>query len=165
MAVSSPSPKVVQSITARIDARYIITTILAANAIGMLCARSLHYQFYAWLAWGTPFLLWRTGFHPVLQYLLWAVQEWAWNVYPSEYPPYLALHRIRCEMILTKIRHRCELEGRGGCPRHHGGRGLDGHATRLHESKRQHPSVEANAKDERPIADGKIQRLMYDDDF
>lgn len=62
---------------------FITTTILSANAIGLLFARSLHYQFYAYLAWATPFLLWRSGVHPVLQYVLWAVQEWAWNVYPS----------------------------------------------------------------------------------
>ena len=60
-----------------------MTTILTANAIGMLCARSLHYQFYAYIAWTTPFLLWRAGFHPIVQYGLWAAQERAWNVYPS----------------------------------------------------------------------------------
>lgn len=61
----------------------ILTTILTANVIGLLFARSLHYQFYAYLAWSTPYLLWRSGAHPVLQYVLWALQEWAWNVYPS----------------------------------------------------------------------------------
>lgn len=63
--------------------RYIMTTILSANAVGLLFARSLHYQFYTYVAWSTPFLLWRAGLHPVLVYLLWAVQEWAWNVFPS----------------------------------------------------------------------------------
>ncbi|KAG0652905.1 Dolichyl-P-Man:Man(5) c(2)-PP-dolichyl mannosyltransferase [Hyphodiscus hymeniophilus] len=67
----------------RISPNYILTTILTAVAIGMLFARSLHYQFYAYLAWATPFLLWRSGLHPGLQYLLWAAQEWSWNVYPS----------------------------------------------------------------------------------
>lgn len=63
--------------------QYILTTILTANVIGLLFARSLHYQFYAYLAWSTPYLLWRSGAHPVLQYVLWTLQEWAWNVYPS----------------------------------------------------------------------------------
>lgn len=63
--------------------KYILTTILTANVIGLLFARSLHYQFYAYLAWATPYLLWRAGLHPVLQYVLWGLQEWAWNVYPS----------------------------------------------------------------------------------
>lgn len=66
-----------------ISPNYIMTTILTASTIGMLFARSLHYQFYAYLAWATPFLLWRSGMHPILQYALWGGQEWAWNVYPS----------------------------------------------------------------------------------
>lgn len=49
----------------------------------MLCARSLHYQFFAYIAWATPFLLWKAGLHPVLLYTVWAAQEWAWNVYQS----------------------------------------------------------------------------------
>lgn len=66
-----------------LSSKYITTTILASMAIGMLCARSLHYQFYAYLAWTTPFLLWQANFHPVLIYAVWAVQEWGWNVFPS----------------------------------------------------------------------------------
>lgn len=66
-----------------VTAQYTMTTILSANIIGLLFARSLHYQFYAYLAWATPYLLWRSGVHPVVQYGLWAVQEWAWNVFPS----------------------------------------------------------------------------------
>lgn len=71
------------AISVRISPNYILTTILTANTIGMLFARSLHYQFYAYIALAAPFLLWRSGLHPVLQYGLWAAQEWAWNVYPS----------------------------------------------------------------------------------
>mgnify|MGYP003739830787 CR=1 FL=1 len=33
--------------------------------------------------WATPALLWRAGYHPILQYALWAAQEYAWNVFPS----------------------------------------------------------------------------------
>ena len=71
------------AIASRVTSQYILTTILTANSIGMLCARSLHYQFYSWTAWATPFLLWRAGCRPALIYLLWVVQEYAWNVYPS----------------------------------------------------------------------------------
>ncbi|KAK8080460.1 hypothetical protein PG997_008278 [Apiospora hydei] len=66
-----------------VTATYIMTTILSANIIGLLFARSLHYQFYTYIAWATPYLLWRSGAHPIFQYGLWAVQEWAWNVFPS----------------------------------------------------------------------------------
>jgi len=71
------------AVSIRISPNYILTAILTANAIGMLFARSLHYQFYAYIALSTPFLLWRSGMHPILQYALWVAQEWAWNVYPS----------------------------------------------------------------------------------
>lgn len=36
----------------------IIACMYSANAIGMLCARSLHYQFYCWEAHQLVFLLW-----------------------------------------------------------------------------------------------------------
>jgi alpha-1,3-mannosyltransferase len=78
-----PCGKMQHAISIRISPNYILTTILTANAIGMLFARSLHYQFYSYIAPATPFLLWRSGMHPILQYIVWAVQEWAWNVYPS----------------------------------------------------------------------------------
>ncbi|KAL2019847.1 hypothetical protein VTK56DRAFT_9109 [Thermocarpiscus australiensis] len=71
------------AISGDVTPRFIMTTILSANVVGLLFARSLHYQFYSYLAWATPFLLWRSGISPVLQYGLWALQEWAWNVYPS----------------------------------------------------------------------------------
>ncbi|KAJ5160001.1 Dol-P-Man:Man(5)GlcNAc(2)-PP-Dol alpha-1-3-mannosyltransferase [Penicillium canariense] len=62
---------------------FIMTVLLSSLVIGLLSARSLHYQFFAYLAWATPFLLWRAGLHPILIYATWALQEWAWNVYPS----------------------------------------------------------------------------------
>lgn len=70
-------------ISKRLSPRFILTSIASANAIGMLCARSLHYQFYSWLCWMTPFLLWRSGLGPLFVVPVWAAQEWAWNVFPS----------------------------------------------------------------------------------
>ena len=72
-----------QQISLLVTPSFVLTTILTAVAIGLLCARSLHYQFYSYVAWTTPFLLWKTGMHPIPIYIIWAVQEWAWNVYPS----------------------------------------------------------------------------------
>ncbi|KAI8629466.1 glycosyltransferase [Xylariaceae sp. FL1651] len=70
-------------VSAQVTPEYVMTTMLSANVIGLLFARSLHYQFYSYLAWSTPYLLWRSGAHPLVQYGLWALQEWAWNVFPS----------------------------------------------------------------------------------
>lgn len=83
LSPSSLPPEKQAVISARVTPRFILTTILGAMAIGSLCARSLHYQFYSWIVWTTPYLLWRAGAHPVVQYALFFVQEWAWNVYPS----------------------------------------------------------------------------------
>lgn len=69
--------------TVPLSKSFTMTVMLSSLAIGLLCARSLHYQFFAYLAWATPFLLWRAGIHPVLIYAIWALQEWAWNVFPS----------------------------------------------------------------------------------
>lgn len=70
-------------VVSRLTPAYVTTTILTANLLGLLFARTLHYQFYAYIAWATPYLLWKAGAHPGFQYTLWALQEWAWNVYPS----------------------------------------------------------------------------------
>lgn len=72
-----------RSMSLRITPAFILTTVFSSVAIGMLCARSLHYQFYTYIAWITPALLWQTNLHPILIYTVWAMQEWAWNVYPS----------------------------------------------------------------------------------
>ena len=72
-----------QHFSAKVSDRFVVTTLLASMTVGLLCARTLHYQFFAYLSWSTPYLLWEAGFHPVLIYAIWAVQEWAWNVYPS----------------------------------------------------------------------------------
>ncbi len=70
-------------VSAQVTPEYVMATMLSANVIGLLFARSLHYQFYSYLAWSTPYLLWRSGAHPLVQYGIWALQEWAWNVFPS----------------------------------------------------------------------------------
>ena len=80
---SEPLGDIQQETARRVAPQFVMTTILTANVIGMLFARSLHYQFYAYLAWSTPFLLWKSGMHPFLQYGVWLAQEWAWNVFPS----------------------------------------------------------------------------------
>ncbi|KAG4304047.1 hypothetical protein PORY_002570 [Pneumocystis oryctolagi] len=61
----------------------IVITLFTSNLIGIVCARSLHYQFYSWFAWSIPYILTQTHIPVVLQFIVWALQEYAWNVYPS----------------------------------------------------------------------------------
>lgn len=83
LCIPAIEPRDQDTMAKKITPDFIMTTVLTAMTIGLLCARSLHYQFYAYIAWTTPFLLWKAGFNPVLVYLLWGAQEWSWNVYPS----------------------------------------------------------------------------------
>lgn len=83
MLLAPPPQHEQERIARRVTPDFVLTTILSAMMIGCLCARSLHYQFYAYIAWSTPFLLWRAGLHPVVVHAIWAAQEVAWNVYPS----------------------------------------------------------------------------------
>lgn len=84
LRLKSPfSPLEERRIAHHVTPDYVMTTILSANVIGLLFARSLHYQFYAYLAWATPYLLWRASRSPLVVFSLWAAQEWAWNVFPS----------------------------------------------------------------------------------
>ncbi|EME78375.1 glycosyltransferase family 58 protein [Pseudocercospora fijiensis CIRAD86] len=83
-ALAKPPSKEHQArISRRVTPDFILTSILSAVMIGCLCARSLHYQFFVYIAWSTPYLLWRSGVHPVLIYIICAAQEYGWNVYPS----------------------------------------------------------------------------------
>lgn len=62
---------------------FIMTSMISSIAVGMLFARSLHQQFYTWIAWGTPWLLYKSNLHPAVQGAIWLVQEYAWNQYPA----------------------------------------------------------------------------------
>lgn len=83
-AMFKPHPSRTQRrISQNVTPNFVMTTILTSMAIGLLCARSLHYQFYAYIAWSTPYLLFISGMPAFLTVIVWAAQEWAWNVYPS----------------------------------------------------------------------------------
>ncbi|XVE77639.1 hypothetical protein DITRI_Ditri13aG0078800 [Diplodiscus trichospermus] len=64
---------------------YIATTMFAGNFIGIVCARSLHYQFYSWYFYSLPYLLWKTPFPTLLRVVVFLGVELCWNVYPSNF--------------------------------------------------------------------------------
>ncbi len=74
----------------------ILTTLFSSNFIGIVFARSLHYQFYSWYFHTLPVLLWRTDLLNFSRYigfisscshcrriLMLALIELSWNVYPA----------------------------------------------------------------------------------
>ncbi|OJA10942.1 hypothetical protein AZE42_04657 [Rhizopogon vesiculosus] len=66
-----------------VDPDYIATVLMTSNLIGIMFARSLHYQFYSWYSQQLPFLTQRTKFPFILQMAIMGAVEYAWNVYPS----------------------------------------------------------------------------------
>ncbi|KAI3460817.1 hypothetical protein Pfo_017480 [Paulownia fortunei] len=70
---------------------HIVTTMFIGNFIGIVCARSLHYQFYSWYFYSLPYLLWRTPFPVWLRLILFAAVEFCWNIYPSNFDSSLLL--------------------------------------------------------------------------
>lgn len=73
---------------------YVLKTLISSNLIGILFARSLHYQFYSWFYWSVPYALYvcsknfskdqKPSFLGVLFSLgIWLAQEVAWHTYPS----------------------------------------------------------------------------------
>lgn len=68
------------------------------NFIGVLCARSLHYQFYVWYYHSLPYLAWSTDFSLGLRFLLLGLIEFCWNTYPSTHFSSFVLHL--CHLLL-----------------------------------------------------------------
>ena len=62
---------------------HLVEMVMCSNLIGIVCARSLHYQFYCWYFHSLPFLLWRTELPVVARGAILVAIEWCWNVYPS----------------------------------------------------------------------------------
>lgn len=75
-----------------------VLPFFVTNFIGMMCARSLHYQFYSWYFHSLVYLGFSTGFRKPVMFLLLGVIEFCWNVYPSTELSSLLLHL--CHIVL-----------------------------------------------------------------
>lgn len=67
----------------RLNTQQIAQIIAMSNLIGILFARSLHYQFYCWFYWSIPLLLYTSSVPVLIKSLLWLAIESSWNIYPS----------------------------------------------------------------------------------
>ena len=64
-------------------AHFITTTIFVSNFIGVVFARSLHYQFYCWYFHTLPYLLWSVSLPNVVRVYVLLGIEVAFNIYPA----------------------------------------------------------------------------------
>ncbi|CAO1428732.1 unnamed protein product [Diamesa serratosioi] len=74
--------------------------IFLVNFIGVICARSLHYQFYVWYFHTLPYLSWFTDYHSSFKILLLFVIEFCWNQYPSTIVSSLLLHASHVVLLV-----------------------------------------------------------------
>lgn len=88
-----------RSRTVDVHPAHIMYVIFSGNLIGILCARSLHYQFYSWYFHMLPFLLWATRLPWLVKIAMWLLIEVCWNVYPSTVQSSLCL--LSCHIVLV----------------------------------------------------------------
>lgn len=62
---------------------YVVGVMASCNLIGVLCSRSLHYQFLSWYSWSFPYLLYLSNLPWFLSIAVFILHEWCWNVFPS----------------------------------------------------------------------------------
>jgi alpha-1,3-mannosyltransferase len=67
----------------KLSPHFIITTLFTSNFIGIVFARSLHYQFYCWYFHTLPYLLWHSNLPSIARVCILALVEFSFNVYPS----------------------------------------------------------------------------------
>ena len=84
-------------------AHYVALVMLTSNLVGVLVARSLHYQFLSWYYYSLPFLLGEAGFSLPVSVFLVAMHEWSWNVYPSTAASSLSLVCILSALALRLL--------------------------------------------------------------
>lgn len=86
-AIASPFTKTVSRdnllLTKSRGPKLVLLMFASTNLIGVLCSRSLHYQFLSWYCWLLPFLLYATGASMPVAVAVFFVHEWSWNVFPA----------------------------------------------------------------------------------
>lgn len=60
----------------------LLQIVFMSNFIGIVCARSLHYQFYSWYFHTLPFLVLRTQLPKIVSACILLIIEIVWNMYP-----------------------------------------------------------------------------------
>ncbi|KAL3160161.1 hypothetical protein ABBQ32_010927 [Trebouxia sp. C0010 RCD-2024] len=82
-----------------VAAKHIVMTLFSGNLIGVVCARTLHFQFYSWYFHMLPFLLWQTKLRTPFRLLLLLCVECAWNVFPTTLIASAALFICHCVLL------------------------------------------------------------------
>ncbi len=81
----------------------ILLIMFSANFIGVVFARTLHYQFYSWYFHSLPFLLWRTRLPLLVKVAVLVVVEIAFNIFPATPSSSALLQIAHCVLLVALL--------------------------------------------------------------
>ncbi|KAF6012215.1 hypothetical protein HII13_001788 [Brettanomyces bruxellensis] len=84
---------------------FVFDVMAISNLIGVLCSRSLHYQFLSWYFFSLPYLLFRTGLPDIIILALFIIHELSWDTYPSTPLSSGALVTVLVLVVLGNLFH------------------------------------------------------------
>ena len=88
----------------RLSPEYIVYTLVVSNFVGIVFARTLHYQFYVWYFYSLALILWISGRYPIwMRVVLMGAVEYAFNVFPAT-PTSSAVLQVAHLLLLLCIR-------------------------------------------------------------
>lgn len=87
-----------------------IFPMFAANFIGIMYSRSLHYQFYIWYYHTLPYIAWCTDYKTVIKLTILGIIELCWNIYPSTIFSSISLHICHLLLLLGFIKDKSNTE-------------------------------------------------------
>eukprot|EP00981_Chlorochromonas_danica_P009727 scaffold2801_cov161-Ochromonas_danica.AAC.7 len=99
-----------RSENSKLSANFIASTLWTSNLIGVVFARSLHYQFYCWYFYSLPFLLWQTSMPFPLSVLLMGVIELSFNIFPSTWWSSLLLQLAHVVVLLAAFYSKAPMQ-------------------------------------------------------
>ena len=82
-----------------LSAKHMVMALFSGNLIGVVCARTLHFQFYSWYFHMLPYLLWQINMKTAFRLLLLLCVECVWNVFPTTAIASAALFSCHCVLL------------------------------------------------------------------
>jgi alpha-1,3-mannosyltransferase len=84
----------------------VVTMLFCSNFLGVICSRSLHFQFYMWYYHTLPWLTWCTRLPLPLRLALLAAIELCWNPWSGDSSsPTSAVRRYDACLMMRRARH------------------------------------------------------------
>lgn len=87
--------------TMELNASHITNVLFTCNFIGIVFARTLHYQFYLWYAHSLPLMVWRGDLHWVTKLAILVTIEGVFNIYPPHPVASCVLHVAHAMLLYS----------------------------------------------------------------